>query len=228
MRVLITGGAGFIGSHVVLALAEAGHHPVIVDDLSNRHCDAVTAGEFHQFDIRDESALASLLGRSRIDAVIHLAGLSVAQLARFEAVNVGGTKALLAAMRRTGIDRLLFSSTATVLAPSDRADRRERSLRSGQPLRTHQTGRRGPTGRRRKRMGFANGIAALLQRPPGPILRAALGNGTAVPVRHEPCRPGDPPSLVAAGDRARSELGWIPRYGRLDDMVRHALAFMAR
>lgn len=132
MQVLVTGGAGFIGSHVVLALAEAGHHPVTVDDLSNGHRDAVTAGEFHQFDIRDEASLDSLLQRGGFDAVIHLAGLIEAGLSvhmpeRFHAVNVDGTAALLRAMRRAGLGRLLFSSTAAVYADAGPGIRREDS-----------------------------------------------------------------------------------------------------
>lgn len=132
MRVLVTGGAGFIGSHVVLALAEAGHHPITVDDLSNGHRDAVTVGEFHQSDIRDEAALTALLASARIDTVIHLAGLIEAGLSvrtpeRFHAVNVGGTAALLNAVRNAGIGRVLFASTAAVYGDANTTPLREDS-----------------------------------------------------------------------------------------------------
>ena len=119
MRILVTGGAGFIGSHVVLALAKAGHHPVTVDNLSNGHRDAILAGDFYRMDIRDVDALTEILSAERIEAVIHLAGLieaglSVADPVRFEAVNIGGARSLLSALQRTATPLLLFSSTAAI------------------------------------------------------------------------------------------------------------------
>ncbi len=119
MKVLVTGGAGFIGSHTVLALQEAGHQTVVVDNLGNGHRDAVLAGEFHNVDIRNTTELAALISRSGVEAVIHFAafieaGVSVREPLRFFDNNVGGSVSLLEAMRQTGLGTLVFSSTAAI------------------------------------------------------------------------------------------------------------------
>lgn len=119
MKVLVTGGAGFIGSHTVLALHEAGHQTVVVDNLGNGHRDAVLAGEFHALDIRDTPALARLMASSGVEAVIHFAafieaGASVSDPLRFYDNNVGGSLSLLQAMRQSGLGQLVFSSTAAI------------------------------------------------------------------------------------------------------------------
>jgi UDP-glucose 4-epimerase len=115
MRVLVTGGAGYIGSVVSAQLLATGHEVVVVDDLSTGHADAVPPGaEFHQLGITD---LGGVLGGWGIDAVIHFAakslvGESVADPAKYWHSNVGGTLALLDAMRASGVFRIVFSSTA--------------------------------------------------------------------------------------------------------------------
>jgi UDP-glucose 4-epimerase len=92
IKVLVTGGAVFIGSHTVLALQEAGHQTVVVDNLGNGHrdamLDAMVAGEFHALDIRDTSELAAIIARSGVEAVVHFAafieaGVSVREPLRF-------------------------------------------------------------------------------------------------------------------------------------------------
>lgn len=133
MRVLLTGGAGFIGTHVAVALAEAGHEPLIVDDLSNAHAAAIERVErltgtpvpALNADIRDEPALeAFLTAHAPVDAVIHLAGLksvaeSVEDPLRYYDVNIGSTLSLLRVMARRGIRTLVFSSSATVYGATD-------------------------------------------------------------------------------------------------------------
>ncbi len=128
MRVLLTGGAGFIGSHTAIALAEAGHRPLIVDDLSNSHAHVLAriaqlAGiEVPALvaDIRDEQRVQDFITQhGPIDAVIHLAGLkSVAESAadplRYYDVNISSTLAVVRLMRANSIHRLVFSSSATV------------------------------------------------------------------------------------------------------------------
>jgi len=125
MKVLVTGGAGFIGSHMVLRLAEVGHRPVVVDNLSNGHRDAVLAGAFHEMDIRDTGRLADLMAEERIEVVIHFAafieaGISVREPLKFWDNNVGGSASLLEAMRRAGVDKLVFSSTAATFGNPQR------------------------------------------------------------------------------------------------------------
>lgn len=126
MRVLVTGGAGFIGSHTVVELQNAGHEPVIVDNLSNS--DATVIGrigeitgavpEFHRADVRDVEAMSSIAGKD-IDACIHFAALkavgeSVERPLHYYDNNVGGTISLLEALESVGVRRFVFSSSATV------------------------------------------------------------------------------------------------------------------
>ena len=127
MRVLLTGGAGFIGSHTAVELVEAGHTPVIVDNLVNASSDVVArirelTGqdiEFHNIDLRDEAALRQLFRAQSFDACIHLAGLkavgeSVAKPIEYYRNNIESTLALASVMKEFGVHRLVFSSSATV------------------------------------------------------------------------------------------------------------------
>lgn len=127
MRVLATGGAGYIGSHTLIELLEAGHEVYVVDDLSNSSLEALNrvreitgkpAG-FTQANIRDEEALEQIFSDFAPDAVIHFAGLkavgeSVAQPLRYYHENVAGTIALLRVMDRHACRTIVFSSSATV------------------------------------------------------------------------------------------------------------------
>ena len=125
--ILVTGGAGYIGSHTAVELMKAGHQVVIVDNLCNSSLavlDRIRAlgGEglsFTQADVRDRAALDSLFAKHHIDGVIHFAGLkavgeSVAQPLRYFDNNVGSTLTLLQAMDHAGVRRIVFSSSATV------------------------------------------------------------------------------------------------------------------
>jgi len=117
MRLLVTGGAGYIGSVVASLLIEAGHEVAVLDDLSTGHADAVpAAAAFARGTVRDD-AQAVLAGGA--DAVLHFAAKSlvaesVASPSRYWQHNLGGTLALLEAMRVTGTNRIVFSSTAAV------------------------------------------------------------------------------------------------------------------
>jgi UDP-glucose 4-epimerase len=125
--ILVTGGAGYIGSHTVVELLNAGHHVLIVDNLCNSsiavleriHKLANPHFRFVQADVRDGAALDRLFAEQPIDGVIHFAGLkavgeSVSQPVRYFDNNVGSTLALLQAMDRAGVRRIVFSSSATV------------------------------------------------------------------------------------------------------------------
>lgn len=127
MAVLITGGAGYIGSHAVLLFLEAGHDVVVVDNFANSSPVALerVAGlagrvvHFHRADIRDRAALTTVLNTYDCDSVVHFAGLKAVgestkkPLAYYDN-NVGGTLRLLEAMQDCGVYRLIFSSSATV------------------------------------------------------------------------------------------------------------------
>jgi UDP-glucose 4-epimerase len=117
MRLLVTGGAGYIGSAVTAHVVTAGHEVVVLDDLSTGHADAVPAGAVLEVGDLRERAAGVLAGG--IDAVLHFAGKSlvgesVAQPDLYWDVNLGGALALLDAMRAAGTPRILFSSTAAV------------------------------------------------------------------------------------------------------------------
>lgn len=127
MRVLATGGAGYIGSHTLVELLEAGHEVHVVDDLSNSSTEALARVSeitgrlvgFTEANLRDEDALERLFGDFAPDAVMHFAGLkavgeSVAQPLRYYHENVGGTMTLLRVMDRHASRTLVFSSSATV------------------------------------------------------------------------------------------------------------------
>ena len=125
--VLATGGAGYIGSHVVADLLARGMQVVILDDLSNAEPDTVDRiaaighgrPEMVVGDVRDPALLERVFTAHPMDAVIHLAGLKavgelVSEPLRYHQVNVGGAVELLLAMRRHRVGRLVFSSSATV------------------------------------------------------------------------------------------------------------------
>jgi UDP-glucose 4-epimerase len=124
---LLTGGAGYIGSHTAVQLLEAGWDVVVVDDLSNAHPEVLNRIEelgdrrvhFHQVDVGDRDALSAVFGQQPIDAVVHFAGLkavgeSVAEPLRYYRTNVAGTIALLEVMAAHGVRDLVFSSSCTV------------------------------------------------------------------------------------------------------------------
>lgn len=114
--VLVTGGAGYVGSHACLRLSEAGWTPVVYDNLSNGHREAVQWGPFEQGDIRDGARLDEVMAAHRPAAVMHFAALievgeSVKHPGRFYENNVAGALSLIEAARRAGVDKMVFSST---------------------------------------------------------------------------------------------------------------------
>ena len=125
MRILVTGGAGYIGSHMVKLLAARGDEVTVLDDLSTGHADAVRGARFVQGELSGSSTLESLQTH-RIEAVIHFAaaslvGESVADPLKYYTRNVGGTLALVKAMREAGVAKIVFSSTAAVYGEPQRS-----------------------------------------------------------------------------------------------------------
>ena len=124
-RILVTGGAGYIGSHCCKALAEAGFEPVAFDNLHMGHASAVRWGDLIEGDVRDGDALLSAMRRVEPAAVIHFAALalvgeSTAHPERYYDVNVGGTLNLLGAMHKAGVGCLVFSSTCAIYGEPER------------------------------------------------------------------------------------------------------------
>lgn len=128
MRVLLAGGAGYIGAHTAISLIEAGHEVCVVDDLSNSSAESLIRVEritgahvpLLTADVRDESALEAFIrAQGGVDAVIHFAGLkavgeSVAEPVRYYDVNIGSAISVLRVMSTLGIRTIVFSSSATV------------------------------------------------------------------------------------------------------------------
>ncbi|MEO6144931.1 MAG: UDP-glucose 4-epimerase GalE [Dermatophilaceae bacterium] len=127
MRVLVSGGAGYIGSHTVIQLIAAGHEVLIVDNFSNakpaviNRLETITGGHLpvHAFDLRDAEKTEHLFAHEQIDAVIHFAGFkavgeSVEKPLEYYENNLGSTFSLVRAMQRHSVTKLVFSSSATV------------------------------------------------------------------------------------------------------------------
>jgi UDP-glucose 4-epimerase len=116
-KILVTGGAGYIGSHTRYFLQKQGHSVIVVDNLDRGYREAVPADILHELDIRDTERMTQLLGDERVDAVIHFAALiAVGESTQVPELyfsdNVGGSLSLLEAMLRVGVKRIVFSSTA--------------------------------------------------------------------------------------------------------------------
>jgi len=123
--ILVTGGAGYVGSHCCLALKRAGHDVVVYDNLFNGHASFVKWGPFENGDIRDKSRLNEVFARHKPDAVIHCAALievgeSVKVPDRFYDNNVTGALALLDVMREAGVKPFVFSSTCATYGEPQR------------------------------------------------------------------------------------------------------------
>ncbi len=124
-KLLVTGGAGFVGSHVCKALAQAGHQPIVYDSLARGHRELVKWGPLEVGDLVDREHLDAAIRRHRPDCVVHMAALayvaeSVADPLGYYANNVGATVSLLAAMRRAGLDTLVYSSSCAIYGVPDR------------------------------------------------------------------------------------------------------------
>lgn len=319
MRVLVTGGAGYVGAHACKALAAAGHTPIVFDNLTQGHAEAVRWGPLEIGDLSDAARLDHVFRAHAPQAVMHFAALSVvadsvADPALYYAANIGGTLGLLAAMRRAGVDTIVFSSTAAVygtpeispivesapLAPINPygfsklvierafADYQRAYGLKWCALRYFNAAGADPDGE----IGEAHepethalplAIRAALSHdgvfrvfgedyptPDGTCVRDYvhvcdladahvkalgllatrsghfnLGNGQGysvkqvieaarrvtgrdIAVKMGPRRPGDPATLVAASARAKSELGWTPRFPDLDTIVRTAWEWKRR
>jgi UDP-arabinose 4-epimerase len=121
-KVLVTGGAGYVGSHSCKAFAAAGWDVTVVDNLSRGHRQAVRWGPLIEADVTDETAMRDIVAEQKPDLVAHFAayayvGESVEQPDLYYRNNVGGTRSLLAAMAHAGAGRIVFSSTCATYGP---------------------------------------------------------------------------------------------------------------
>ena len=140
MNILVTGGAGYIGSHTCVELLNAGHTPIIIDNLVNssekslERIAKITGSHptFYKGDVRDEELLEKIFSQHAIDCVIHFAGLkavgeSVAKPMEYYENNLGSTIALCKIMAKNNIKRLIFSSSATVYSGDNEMPLNEKS-----------------------------------------------------------------------------------------------------
>ncbi len=127
MNILLTGGAGYIGSHTIIELDKAGHSVVVVDNLVNSNPESLLRVSkiigkeipFYEVDVRDKDNLSKVFDENKIDAVVHFAGLkavgeSVSKPLEYYHNNMTGTFFLLDVMRQHGCKNIIFSSSATV------------------------------------------------------------------------------------------------------------------
>ncbi|WP_068615931.1 UDP-glucose 4-epimerase GalE [Paenibacillus tuaregi] len=117
MAILVTGGAGYIGSHTVAELLARGEEVVVIDNLQSGHKESLLGGKLYEGDLRDKELLAKVFSENPIDAVIHFAanslvGESMQKPVKYYDNNVYGTLCLLEAMEQAGVRRIVFSSTA--------------------------------------------------------------------------------------------------------------------
>lgn len=133
MAILVTGGAGYIGSHTCVALAQAGYDSVVIDNLSNSSKKSLDRVEkitgrkikFYECDILDKDGMRKVFAENEIDAVIHFAGLkavgeSVAEPLKYYENNIGGTICLIDVMEEFNVKKMVFSSSATVYGITDK------------------------------------------------------------------------------------------------------------
>ncbi|MGM1021615.1 MAG: UDP-glucose 4-epimerase GalE [Bacillota bacterium] len=135
MAILVTGGAGYIGSHTVAELLDRGEEVVVLDNLQTGHKAALLGGKLYEGDLRDKELLSRLFSENSIDAVIHFAanslvGESMQNPGKYYDNNVFGTLSLLEAMKDAGVSRIVFSSTAATYGepekvPIEEGDRTE-------------------------------------------------------------------------------------------------------
>ncbi|WP_311079425.1 UDP-glucose 4-epimerase GalE [Paenibacillus polymyxa] len=135
MAILVTGGAGYIGSHTVAELLDLGEEVVVLDNLQTGHKAALLGGKLYEGDLRDKELLSKLFSENSIDAVIHFAanslvGESMQNPGKYYDNNVFGTLSLLEAMKDAGVRRIVFSSTAATYGepekvPIEEGDRTE-------------------------------------------------------------------------------------------------------
>ena len=207
-KILVTGGAGYIGSHVVRQLGAAGEDVITLDNLSTGFEAAVTAGELIVGDTGDADLLEKIFSEHEIDTIMHFAAHtivpeSVADPLKYYGNNTASSRTLLEAAARHGVRNIVFSSTAAVYGVPAGGKASEDS--PTQPINPY---------------GTSKLMTEWMLRDLAAVENA---NGEKLNIREEPRRAGDPPELVAVADRVRDVLGWTPKLDDLDTIVHTSL-----
>jgi len=243
MTVLVTGGAGYIGSHTVLELLDAGEPaPVVLDDLSTGFRWSVPDGApLVVGDFGDESLVSDLIARHNVDEIIHFAAKivvpdSVADPLGYYLNNTAKARTLLATSVARGVKRFIFSSTAAVYGdplhnPVTEDEPLDYPTPDGTCVRDYiqvtDLSRAHLDALRYLRDGGANLTANCGYERGFSVLEVIESvkrvSGVDFDVEMAPRRPGDPAAIVAANERIRRTLGWTPQYDNLDEIVRQAL-----
>ena len=246
MAILVLGGAGYIGSHTVYELIDAGRDVVVADNLLTGFRAAVhPKARFYRLDIRDRAAVDALLEREEIGGVIHFAassqvGESMSDPLKYYDNNLGGTTVLLQSMVAHGIDKIVFSSTAAAYGEPERVpiteDDKTAPTNCYGETKLAMEKMMGWTERAHCDLAQAHILALDHLSRGGQSDVFNLGNGVgytvmevidtarrvtghAIPTQMCPPRAGDPAQLVASSAKAKRILGWTPRYDSLEDIV---------
>ncbi len=182
-NILVVGGAGYIGSHTCLDLANKGFTPVVYDNLSNGHAEFVKWGPLERGDIRDRARLDAVFEAYKPVAIVHFAALievgeSVRNPTGFFENNVAGTLTLLSAAQAAGIDKLVFSSTcATYGLPQAIPMDETHPPGADQPLRAQQAHRRADACAISTATRISVRWCCAISMPPAPTPKGASANG---------------------------------------------------
>ena len=233
-RVLVTGGAGYIGAHTCKVLAQASHVPIVYDNLIHGHRYAVQWGPFAEGDILDRARLDEVIADHAPEAVIHFAafayvGESVTDPGMYYRNNVACSLNLNEAIRDHGIAHMVFSSTCATYGIRE-------SVPITEDAPQHPINPYGQSKLTVERMladfERAHGLGWIALRyfnasgadPDGETGEDHTPETHLIPLILETAsrRPGDPDRLVGSAEKARRELGWQPRFAALDEIIRTA------
>jgi UDP-glucose 4-epimerase len=212
--VLVAGGAGYIGTHMIKALIDAGHTPITIDNLSTGHEELLPGGEFIKGSIDDGALLDTVFQRYPIDAVMHFAafievGESVSDPIKYHLNNVAAATGKREYIKIFGSDYPTLDGTCIrdYIHVNDLAGARLLALSAlmdGNPSATYNLG---------NSKGYA--VREVLE-------TARTVTGKNIPIVEAERRPGDPAVLVADAGKIRAQLGWKPKYEDLGQIIQTA------
>src|SRR5665213_693664 len=239
--ILITGGAGYIGSHLLLQLQARGERVAVLDNLTTGFRQAVRDAPLIVGEVGDRQLLERVLGEYQVDTVMHFAANtivpeSVRDPLKYYGNNTCTTRNLLQACMQNGVRQFVFSSTAAVYGmPAGGVAAEDMALA---PIKPDGTGVRDYIHVEDLARAHVDALDYLRKGGSTVVCNCGYGHGYSVRevldsvqrvagkpllIKEETRREGDPPTLVARADRVRSLLGWLPRLDHLDTIVESSL-----